>query len=103
MSANSLIARVNGLQLSILISILFLLPNIQKAQTAALPDSEPKLIEAPEFVLSEKAVAAGVDGTLLLLVSVAAEGTVKSARVFAGPEWPCVGKRPLAEIKEVIK
>lgn len=71
-------------------------------QTSEPVNSEPKLISSPTFVLSAEAEAAGIDGTLLLAVSIDATGSVTSATVIAGPEWPC-GKRPKDQIEDVRK
>lgn len=61
-----------------------------------------EFLSGPEFRLSKSAVAAGIDGTLTVLVSVDRNGNVKDADILAGPIWPC-DSSPNAEIKELRK
>ena len=63
-------------------------------------DSEAKIIKSTPFVLSEEAVAAGIDGSLTVSFTVTKEGDVKDVMTVAGPHWPC-GKSPDDEIKRV--
>jgi hypothetical protein len=59
-----------------------------------------EFLSGPEFVLSEKARAAGIDGTLTVSFKVDRTGTVKGVSILAGPIWPC-GSSPGSAIKEV--
>lgn len=66
-------------------------------------DSDAKILSTPDYVMSEGAEKAGIDGTIVLAVSVDKSGNVKSADVIAGPAWPCSGNEPKKEIEEVRK
>jgi len=59
-----------------------------------------EFLSGPEFVLSEKARAAGIDGTLTVSFKVDRTGAVKDVSVLAGPIWPCRSS-PSSAIKEV--
>lgn len=59
-----------------------------------------EFISGPEFVLSEKAEAAGIDGSLTVSFKVDRAGTVKDVSILAGPIWPC-DSSPGSTIKEV--
>ena len=59
-----------------------------------------EFLSGPEFVLSDKARAAGIDGTLTVSFKVDRTGTVKGVSILAGPIWPC-GSSPSSAIKEV--
>jgi hypothetical protein len=63
-------------------------------------DSGIEFLSGPEFVLSDKAVAAGIDGTLTVSFEVDRTGAVKDVRIIAGPIWPC-NSSPGSAIKEV--
>lgn len=82
---------------SILLSIL--VATISNAQTPPA-NVEAKVLSSPPFVLSQEAVDAGIDGTLLIAAKLDATGSVTSARVVGGLEWPC-GKSPRKEIENV--
>lgn len=77
---------------------IFLLGLPTSAQYAG--NSEPKLISSEEYKLSDKAVAAGIDGKIVLSVTIDENGKVTKARVLRGPAWPC-GQEPKKEIEEV--
>lgn len=59
-----------------------------------------EFLSGPEFVLSERATAAGIDGTLTVYFKVDRTGTVKDVTILAGPIWPC-NSTPGSAIKEV--
>jgi hypothetical protein len=59
-----------------------------------------EFLTGPEFILSESAIAAGIDGTLTVSFTVDRTGAVKDVDVLAGPVWPC-NATPGAEIKKV--
>jgi len=63
-------------------------------------DRAIEFLSGPEFRLSERAVAAGIDGTFTVFLKVDHTGNVKDVEIFAGPIWPC-GSSPRTEIKEV--
>jgi TonB family protein len=79
-------------------SVTFLLALAASAQSVA--DAEPKLISTEEYKLTDKAIAAGIDGSILLYVTIVETGSVTKARVLTGPAWPC-GKEPKKELEEV--
>jgi TonB family protein len=73
------------------------------AVTAAYPqaaDSDPKLLNIPDYVISDEARAAGIDGILKVALTLDKTGSVKQVRFLAGPAWPC-GSRPPALIEKV--
>ncbi|HVF29469.1 MAG TPA: energy transducer TonB [Pyrinomonadaceae bacterium] len=59
-----------------------------------------EFLSGPTFTLSDKAVAAGIDGTLTVSFEVDRSGNVKDVWVLAGPIWPC-DSSPDGVIKEV--
>ena len=63
-------------------------------------DRGVEFLSGPEFQLSEKAAAAGIDGTFTVFVKVDGTGNVKDVNIYAGPIWPC-NSSPSSEIKEV--
>ncbi len=67
-------------------------------------DTDAKILEAVEFSLSDEAAAAGIDGTLLLAVSIDKTGAVKTAKVIAGPAWPCSSspKKQIESLRESV-
>lgn len=67
-------------------------------------DTDAKLLEAVQFSLSDEAVAAGIDGALLLAVSIDKTGVVKAARVIAGTAWPCSSspKKQIESVRESV-
>ena len=63
-------------------------------------DRDILYVSGPEFNLSERAIAAGIDGTLTVSFKVDRGGTVKNVTILAGPIWPC-DSSPESVIKEV--
>ncbi|MEP7147266.1 MAG: energy transducer TonB [Acidobacteriota bacterium] len=63
-------------------------------------DTEPRLLSQPGFVLSEKAVAAGIDGVFNVSLSIDKTGKVKTVTLHGGPAWPC-NTSPWSEIESV--
>lgn len=61
---------------------------------------QAKLISSTEYLLSEKAEAAGIDGTIKVAITVNKQGVVENPRIIAGPSWPC-STRPIKELTEV--
>jgi hypothetical protein len=71
--------------------------------TASLSNAQDRGIEflsGPEFNLSDRAAAAGIDGTLTVSFKVDHTGSVKGVSILAGPIWPC-DSSPSSTIKEV--
>jgi TonB family protein len=54
----------------------------------------------PELVLTEEDQTAGIDGVMRFAVTIDEAGTVKDAKLQAGPAWPC-GTNPVAQIEKV--
>jgi hypothetical protein len=79
-------------------SVLFVLLTLSSALAAQ--DKGIAFVSGPEFKLSDKAAAAGIDGTLTVLVKVDRAGNVKKVDILAGPIWPC-DSTPSAAIKDV--
>lgn len=77
------------------ISVVVSMPIALRAQ-----DSGIEFLSGPTFILSDKATAAGIDGTLTVFLKVDRTGTVKNVSILAGPIWPC-DSTPKMEIKEV--
>lgn len=67
---------------------------------ARAQDSDAKFLSAPEFVFSERAVAAGIDGVFKATLAIDQTGKVKSVTLHGGPAWPCGTPEP-AEIDTV--
>ena len=63
-------------------------------------DRSIEFLSGPEFRLSDKAIAAGIDGTLTVSFKVDRTGNVKNVNILAGPIWPC-DSYPGSAIKEV--
>lgn len=59
-----------------------------------------EFLSGPEFNLSDKAAAAGIDGTLTVSFKVDRTGSVKGVSILAGPIWPC-DSSPSSTIKQV--
>jgi Gram-negative bacterial TonB protein C-terminal len=64
-----------------------------------------EFLSGPQFVLSETAVAAGIDGTLTVSFEVDRTGSIKDVTVLAGPIWPCneTPEKQLKEVREAVK
>lgn len=87
-------ARFGAVSFYLLILIICLGAN-GTAQTA-----DPKLLSAPEFILSPEAVAAGIDGLFRVTLSIDEAGNVKGVRLYGDPMWPC-GTAPKRELDAV--
>ena len=68
-------------------------------------DAPAKVISSIPFVMSKEAEAAGIDGTLLLDITVDKSGDVKKVDIIGGPAWPCGAepKKELAEVRRAVK
>jgi TonB family protein len=91
---------LKGLPLLIIVATVAIFLLDGKACAQLVLDSEPKLISTEEYKLSDKATAAGIDGKILLAVTIDETGSVTKARVLSGPAWPC-GREVKDEIEEV--
>jgi len=58
------------------------------------------MLSGSEFVLSDEARAAGIEGVVNVNFTVDKNGTAKNVNIFAGPAWPC-GSSPKSEIGRV--
>jgi TonB family protein len=67
---------------------------------ASPQDARPKVLSVPEYIIPAEASKAGIDGKVLVLVSVRKDGTVDRVDFWAGPSWPC-GSEPKDLITEV--
>lgn len=63
-------------------------------------NSEAKIISAQEFLLPAAAVTAGVDGKIVVGVTVSKTGAAERIEILARPAWPC-GSDPKIELEEV--
>ena len=84
-------------QIITVLLLLLALSNLISAQDRGI-----EFLSGPDFRLSKSAVAAGIDGTLTVLVAIDRNGTVKDADILAGPIWPC-DSSPNMELKELRK
>ncbi len=89
------------LQLLPLYFFLLFLP-ISVIGQETLSGTAPKIISSSEFKMPETAENVGIDGTLVVAISLDKTGRVKSAEIIAGPAWPC-GTNPKKEIDELKK
>ncbi|HUR96543.1 MAG TPA: TonB family protein [Pyrinomonadaceae bacterium] len=63
---------------------------------------DAKLKSADNFVLSDSAIAAGIDGALRVSFAIDKSGSVRDVHILTGPAWPC-DKNPNEELKAVQK
>lgn len=87
----------------ILLVVLVMASVFVKAQSSDA-DSSAKLVNAPSLRLSDEIIAAGIDGSLVVVLTVDDSGKAKNVGILAGPSWPC-GKKPkkeLDELREVV-
>lgn len=66
------------------------------------PDAEAKMVSSQEYHMPDAALAAGIDGTVSIGITVDKTGKMRGAKIFGGPAWPC-GATPKKEIDEVLK
>ena len=69
---------------------------------STLPDTEAKLVSSQEYQMPGTALAAGIDGTVSIGLTVDKTGKTRAAKLFGGPAWPC-GTTPKKEIDEALK
>ena len=67
-------------------------------------NSEAKTLSGADFVLSEEARAAGIDGTITINFTVDKSGAAKNINILAGPAWPC-GSSPkgIDKVRDAVK
>lgn len=70
------------------------------AGIALAQTSEAKIVNIPTYALPPEAVTAGIDGKVVLVITVNKEGKIDRAKVVAGPTWPC-GSSPKQELEKV--
>ena len=58
-----------------------------------------------DFELSPEAKAAGIDGKMVIGLSVSAEGRGSGIRIYGGPMWPCETepKNEIEDVREAVK
>ena len=67
-------------------------------------DSQAKMLSGSDFVLSEEARAAGIDGVVTVNFTVDKEGTAKNIRILAGPAWPCgSSSKGVDKVRDAVK
>jgi TonB family protein len=68
------------------------------------PDTPTKILHAQEFILSDAAKAAGIDGNVRVSLTVDETGKVKNVVLHGGPAWPC-GSKPegIDDVRKAIK
>lgn len=59
------------------------------------------MLSAPEFRLSDRAVAAGLDGEFFTTLTIDESGKVKDVILHGGAAWLCSASSPPSEAKEV--
>ena len=86
---------------AILFGIVFLgLPQPALGQS----NTEASLLSSKEFILSEEAAAAGIDGKLTIQLTVDKTGAVKDPKILGGFIWPCKStpKEQLAAVENAV-
>ncbi|MDM7923293.1 MAG: energy transducer TonB [Pyrinomonadaceae bacterium] len=66
-------------------------------------ETEPLIISAPVYEPPAEAIAAGIDGTILVYTKVNERGEVTETKVLGGPQWPCEGRTSMNLINDVRK
>ena len=64
-------------------------------------DRAPKVVSQPVFILSNEAIAAGIDGVLGVSLKIDKTGKVTNVVIHGGPAWPCGAPEPKDQIKAV--
>ena len=64
--------------------------------------TDAKIINMPDFELSQEAKAAGIDGKVKADLTIGVDGKVSSIKIYGSQMWPC-GNHPNNEIENVIK
>ncbi|MEK7854852.1 MAG: hypothetical protein AAB288_02095, partial [Acidobacteriota bacterium] len=67
-----------------------------------VPDSAAKPLKGPAYKLPPEAIAAGIDGKLVIGLTVNSEGRAENVKVFGTPMWPCDSGMP-SSIVDAIK
>lgn len=67
-------------------------------------NSEAKTLSGADFVLSEEARAAGIDGTITINFTVDKSGAAKNINILAGPAWPCgSSSKGIDKVRDAVK
>ncbi|MFZ1699461.1 MAG: energy transducer TonB [Pyrinomonadaceae bacterium] len=82
--------------------LLFLVFSFATVAQTPSQDSEPKIIDSQDYVMPQAVADAGIDGKVLLEMTIDENGVPTKASIFAGPRWPC-GKNPSGALKELAK
>ncbi len=64
--------------------------------------TDAKISNIPDFELSPEAKAAGIDGKLIVSLTVGKDGRASNLRIYGAPMWPC-GKNPKDEVVENVR
>jgi hypothetical protein len=85
--------------------IQFLLLLIGCADRSAAQDTKVRFPGTNDFQLSRAAAAAGIDGKIVLDLTVNPDGKVSDLRMYGGPMWPCGSKQPdeLEDVRREVK
>lgn len=99
----STLFRLQIIRLLTILAVFCFYPRVETSAQVVTQDSEPKLVSGPNFVLSDSAVAAGIDGELFVTISVDKTGLAKTVLIHGGPSWPCDSSSQDDEIESVRK
>lgn len=67
-------------------------------------NAEAKMLSGAEFVLSDEARAAGIDGTITINFTVDKSGAAKNINILAGPAWPCgSSSKGIDKVRDAVK
>ena len=68
-------------------------------------DTEARLVSTNEFQLSPEAVSAGIDGKILIGLTINQDGNAGDLRMYGGPMWPCGSKMPdeVEKVRRALK
>jgi TonB family protein len=87
--------------ISLLLAVVSLTISIAAQSTS---DAPAKIVSAQEFVLSDAAKAANIDGNVRVSLTVDDTGKVKNVVLHAGPAWPCGSKAEgIDDVRKAIK
>lgn len=91
------------MKIKVLICLLLII-SCNTASFAQTSDNktEAKASNMREFELSPEAKAAGIDGKLIIDLTIGADGSVSGSKIYGSPMWPCETD-PKDEIAKVLK
>jgi hypothetical protein len=76
--------------------------SIASLSQASANKTDAKLLHMPAFELSSEAKAAGLDGKLVVDLTVGVDGKASKFKVYGTPMWPC-GKDPKDSVIENVR